>query len=56
MVGTDIYQFAHEFAHILSNYERHADSKVARQHEWFEEALCEVASLYALKRVGMQWG
>jgi hypothetical protein len=50
-----VYEFAHELAHILSNYERHAHSQDARQHQWFEETLCEVASLYALKRVGMKW-
>jgi hypothetical protein len=50
-----VYEFAHELGHILSHYERHAHSEVARRHQWFEEALCEVASLYALKRVGMHW-
>ena len=48
------YQFAHEFAHILSNYERNGQSPV-RRNQWFDESLCETASLFALRRLGAAW-
>ena len=48
------YQFAHEFAHILSNYERHGRSQV-RRNQWFDESLCETASLFTLRRLGASW-
>ena len=44
------YQFAHEFCHILCNY----DEDVHR-NKWFEETLCEVASLYSLRAMAEQW-
>ncbi|MCX5684336.1 MAG: hypothetical protein NT049_11715 [Planctomycetota bacterium] len=44
------YQFAHEFCHILCNYdEKHMPTK------WFEESLCETASLFALRRMADAW-
>jgi len=44
------FQFAHEFCHILCNYrEGEACNK------WFEESLCEVASLFALRRMSETW-
>ena len=45
------YQFAHEFAHILSNYDN-----VAHRNKWFEETICEVASLFVLRRLADTWG
>jgi hypothetical protein len=48
------YQFAHEFAHILSNYERNGRSQV-RRNQWFDESLCETASLFTLRRLGASW-
>jgi hypothetical protein len=44
------YQFAHEFAHILCNYrpENHPN-------KWFEEAICELASLYCLRAMAETW-
>ena len=48
------YQFAHEFAHILSNYERLGRSLV-RRNQWFDESLCETASLFTLRRLGASW-
>ncbi|MFT5127007.1 MAG: hypothetical protein ACI8W8_000606 [Rhodothermales bacterium] len=44
------YQFAHEFCHILCNYrpENHPN-------KWFEEAICELASLYTLRAMGETW-
>jgi hypothetical protein len=44
------YQFAHEFTHILCCYdEKHRETK------WFEESLCELASLFALHRMAETW-
>jgi len=45
-----VFQFAHELGHIMCNFnqENHANL-------WFEESICEVASLYALQRMGNKW-
>lgn len=44
------FQFAHELCHILSQYDREDDP-----NEWFEETLCETASLFALRRMAVTW-
>ncbi|MCY2989094.1 MAG: hypothetical protein NTY19_14660 [Planctomycetota bacterium] len=44
------YQFAHEFCHVLCGY-RDAD----RGNKWFEETLCETASLYAMQSMARTW-
>jgi len=44
------YQFSHELCHILCNY-READNPQL----WFEEALCETASLFVLRRMADTW-
>jgi hypothetical protein len=49
------YEFAHEFSHILMNYDHQANARTATFNQWFEEALCEAASLYALKRLAFVW-
>ena len=49
------YEFAHELAHILMNYDHHANAQTATFNQWFEESLCEAASLYALKRLAFVW-
>ena len=52
------YQFAHEFAHALMD---HANCNQARwrdpthANQWFEESLCEMASLYALSAMAATW-
>jgi len=43
------YQFAHEFCHVLSDYDRLRQSG----NQWFHETICEVASLFALKEMAM---
>lgn len=48
-----VYEFAHELCHVLSNHDQHAKAK--RHNQWFEETLCETASLYALTRVAGAW-
>lgn len=44
------YQFSHEFCHILANYR-----EVPNAQLWFEESLCECASLFALRQMGHTW-
>jgi len=44
------FQFSHEFCHIVCNYR---DAK--NPQLWFEETLCECASLYSLRRMGENW-
>lgn len=44
------YQFAHEFCHILCAFDEDDDS-----NEWFEETICEVASLYAMRAMAKAW-
>lgn len=51
------YQFSHELCHILSNFdhkERSGDT-VATGNQWFEESLCEAASLFTLRRMAAAW-
>lgn len=44
------YQFAHEFCHVL------CDAKPGdRSNLWFEETLCETASLYAIRGMARSW-
>ena len=45
------YQFAHEFCHVLSYYERLGDGP----NNWFHEALCELASVFTLRRMAERW-
>ena len=44
------FQFAHEFCHILCNLVEEDTS-----NKWFEESLCEMASLFALRRMAETW-
>ncbi len=45
------YQFAHEFCHVLSGHDRLRDNP----NNWFHEAICELASVFVLRRMGEQW-
>jgi len=45
------YQFAHEFCHILANYSH----KTPVANKWFEESLCEMAAIYAMRRMAVTW-
>ncbi len=51
------YQFSHELCHIFSNYDHRRPDQdgLARDHQWFEEALCETVSLFALGRLASSW-
>ncbi|SMF11479.1 hypothetical protein [Pseudogulbenkiania subflava] len=51
-----VYQFAHELCHIMSNYEANVGAEnTTKYNQWFEETLCETASLYALKSMAVTW-
>jgi hypothetical protein len=44
------YQFAHEFTHILCKFDENP-----HRNRWFEESLCETASLFALRKMAEVW-
>ena len=44
------FQFAHEFCHIQCNYREGNKANL-----WFEESLCETASLFILRRMSETW-
>jgi len=45
-----VFQFSHELGHIMCNFRKENHANL-----WFEESICEVASLYALRRIGNKW-
>jgi len=45
-----VFQFAHELGHIMCNFRKENHANL-----WFEESICEVASLYALSKIGNKW-
>lgn len=45
------YQFAHEFCHLISNYEQRFDTP----NQWIDETICETASLFTLRSMGETW-
>ncbi|MDG1131355.1 MAG: hypothetical protein P8N21_01550 [Opitutales bacterium] len=45
-----VFQFAHELGHIICGFKQGNQS-----NQWFEESLCEAASLYALQRLSVVW-
>lgn len=45
------YQFAHEFCHVLSGYQQLRDNP----NNWFHEAICELASVFSLRRMAERW-
>ncbi|WP_425613416.1 hypothetical protein NA78x_003248 [Anatilimnocola sp. NA78] len=44
------YQFGHEFCHVLCGFR-----EGYRSNRWFEETLCETASLYTLRGMTRDW-
>lgn len=44
------YQFSHEFCHILCKYDQDKTG-----NKWFEETICETASLFTLRKMGRTW-
>ena len=49
--GQYAYQFSHELTHILCNYDRRKEGR----NLWFEEALCETASLFTMRKMAIAW-
>ena len=45
------YQFSHELCHVLSDYERLRENP----NNWFHEAICELASVFTLRRMAERW-
>ena len=45
------YQFSHELCHVLSGYECLRGSR----NNWFHEAICELASVFTLRRMAEGW-
>ncbi|MDQ3058811.1 MAG: hypothetical protein M3R45_04720 [Pseudomonadota bacterium] len=53
-----VFQFSHELCHVLSNFDHKeaiGEDKVNEGNQWFEEALCETASLFTLRRLAAAW-
>ena len=46
------YQFSHELCHVVSNFESLAEDNPNR---WFHEAVCELASIFVLRRMADRW-
>ncbi len=44
------FQFGHELCHIMCRYDENNTGNL-----WFEESLCELSSLYTLRRMGEEW-
>ena len=44
------YQFGHEMSHILCGFDEDPDP-----HHWLEEAACEAASLFTLRKMAKNW-
>ncbi len=44
------YQVAHEFCHVLCRFRNGS-----RKNLWFEEALCELASMFSLRAMAKDW-
>lgn len=52
------FQFAHELAHALARHTREPAKAGFREHRpnlWLEEAICETASLFALRAMAVEW-
>jgi len=52
------FQFAHEYCHVLINYsndERGLTRDRRYANLWFEESLCETASLFTLRGLSRSW-
>lgn len=45
-----IYQFAHEYCHVRTNYAR-----LNQRTKWFEESVCELASIFTLLNISDSW-
>ena len=48
------YQFGHEYCHVLADPTTYWTDR-ERRFAWIEEALCETASLFALRSMAKEW-
>ena len=46
-----VYEFAHELCYVMTNF----DWVKEHRYKWFEEALCELCSLFVLNRLASTW-
>ena len=50
------FQFAHEFCHVIAVHSREGQRHDNRHpNHWLEESLCETASLFALRKMAVEW-
>ena len=50
------FQFAHELCHAIAAHGREGQRHDCKhKNHWFEEAICETASLFALRRMSCVW-
>ena len=50
--GQIAYQFAHEYCHTFT---QHWILDLGHKNMWFAEMLCELASLWCIRRMGIDW-
>lgn len=50
-----VYEFGHELCHVLTGFDAGASRRRPHSHQWFEEALCEAAGLFALQTLARDW-
>ena len=46
-----VHQFSHQLCHVMTGFDRFK----GHRHRWFEESLCELASLFVLHRLAEVW-
>jgi hypothetical protein len=49
------FEFAHELCHLMSNFDENVSADTIKRNQWFEESLCETASLYTLRKLSADW-
>lgn len=50
------FQLAHEFCHVIAVHSREGQRHDNRHpNHWLEESLCETASLFALRKMAVEW-
>ena len=49
------YQFGHEFCHLMHNHDKIYEAIPANPNDWFQEAICELASLWVIRRMSETW-
>ena len=49
------YQFGHEFCHIMQNHDKIHQITPNNSNYWFQEAICELATLWVIRKMGETW-